>query len=52
MLADPTMETARAYGVGHGRSGKNASRWTFYIDKQGKIAAIDNGSVQAGRDIG
>jgi len=40
MLADPTMETARAYGVVTGER-KTASRWTFYIDKQGKIAAID-----------
>ena len=40
MLSDPTMETARAYGVVTGER-KTASRWTFYIDKQGKIAAID-----------
>jgi peroxiredoxin Q/BCP len=40
MLSDPTMETARAYGVVTGDR-KAASRWTFYIDKSGKIAAID-----------
>lgn len=40
ILADPTMETARAYGVVTGER-KTASRWTFYIDKQGKISAID-----------
>lgn len=40
MLSDPTMETARAYGVVTGER-KTASRWTFYIDKQGKIAFID-----------
>jgi alkyl hydroperoxide reductase subunit AhpC len=40
MLADPTMETARAYGVVTGDR-KTASRWTFYIDKSGKIAAIE-----------
>jgi len=40
MLSDPTLETARAYGVVTGDR-KAASRWTFYIDKQGKIAAID-----------
>jgi thioredoxin-dependent peroxiredoxin len=40
MLADPTMEAARAYGVVTGDR-KTASRWTFYIDKSGKIAAID-----------
>jgi thioredoxin-dependent peroxiredoxin len=40
MLADPTADTARAYGVVTGDR-KAASRWTFYIDKAGKIAAID-----------
>jgi peroxiredoxin Q/BCP len=40
MLADPTMAAARAYGVVTGDR-KTASRWTFYVDKQGKIAAID-----------
>ena len=40
LLADPTAETARAYGVVTGER-KTASRWTFYIDKSGKIAAID-----------
>ena len=41
MLADPTMETAKAYGVVTGER-KTASRWTFYIDKTGHIAAIDS----------
>lgn len=40
MLSDPSMATARAYGVVTGDR-KAASRWTFYIDKSGKIAAID-----------
>ena len=40
LLADPTMETAKAYGVVTGAR-TTASRWTFYIDKTGKIAAID-----------
>ena len=40
MLSDPTMEAARAYGVVTGER-KTASRWTFYIDKSGKIAAIE-----------
>jgi len=40
MLADPTMTTARAYGVVDGQR-TTASRWTFYIDKAGRIAAID-----------
>lgn len=39
MLADPTKETATAYGVLSERG--VANRWTFYIDKGGKIAAID-----------
>ena len=40
MLADPSMATAKAYGVVTGDR-KTAARWTFYIDKTGKIAAID-----------
>jgi thioredoxin-dependent peroxiredoxin len=39
LLSDPTMETAKAYGVLNERN--MANRWTFYIDKDGKIAAID-----------
>ena len=39
MLADPSKETATAYGVLSERG--VANRWTFYIDKAGKIAAID-----------
>jgi peroxiredoxin Q/BCP len=40
MLADPTMETARAYGVLMEDRGV-ANRWTFYIGPDGRIAAID-----------
>lgn len=40
MLADPTMATARAYGVLNEERGF-ANRWTFYIDKTGKVVAID-----------
>ncbi len=40
MLADPTMATARAYGVLNEQR-MVANRWTFYIDKTGKVAAID-----------
>src|SRR6185436_3411609 len=40
MLGDPTKEAAAAYGVLHPERGF-AQRWTFYIDKDGKIAAID-----------
>ena len=39
MLSDPTKATAKAYGVLNERG--MANRWTFYIDKAGKIAAID-----------
>ena len=39
LLSDPTKETAKAYGVLSERG--FASRWTFYIDKDGRIAAID-----------
>jgi peroxiredoxin Q/BCP len=42
LLSDPTKETATAYGVLN-PLGTAAQRWTFYIDKSGKIAAIDNG---------
>lgn len=40
ILADPTKETAKAYGVLNAANGL-ASRWTFLIGKDGKIAAID-----------
>src|SRR4051812_49279120 len=39
MLSDPTKETAKAYGVLSERG--FANRWTFYIDKSGKVVAID-----------
>jgi peroxiredoxin Q/BCP len=41
MLGDPTKEAAEAYGVLNQERGV-AMRWTFYIDKEGRIAAIDN----------
>jgi peroxiredoxin Q/BCP len=40
LLGDPTKETAAAYGVLHPERGV-AMRWTFYIDQDGRIAAID-----------
>ena len=40
ILADPTKETATAYGVVHPERGF-AQRWTFYIGKDGRVAAID-----------
>ena len=39
MLADPTKQTATAYGVLGDRG--VANRWTFYIDTDGKVAYID-----------
>ena len=40
MLADPTKEVATKYGVLNPQRGF-ANRWTFYVDKTGRIAAID-----------
>ncbi len=39
ILSDPARDTAKAYGVLNERG--MANRWTFYIDKNGKIAHID-----------
>lgn len=39
ILSDPTKETAKAYGVLNEKG--MASRWTFYIGKDGKILHID-----------
>jgi peroxiredoxin Q/BCP len=39
LLSDPTKETATAYGVLSDRG--VANRWTFYIDRNGVISAID-----------
>lgn len=44
ILADPDRKVANAYGVipaGRPPDRQFASRWTFYIDPAGKIAAID-----------
>jgi peroxiredoxin Q/BCP len=40
LLADPTKETATKYGVLM-PNGQVANRWTFYIDKNGKISYIE-----------
>jgi peroxiredoxin Q/BCP len=40
ILADPTREVAKAYGVLKSENGV-AQRWTFYISKEGKILAVD-----------
>jgi peroxiredoxin Q/BCP len=39
MLSDPTKVTATAYGVLNARG--TASRWTFYVGMDGRIAAIE-----------
>ncbi|HEY5616342.1 MAG TPA: peroxiredoxin [Vicinamibacterales bacterium] len=39
MLSDPTKEVAGKYGVLNERG--TANRWTFYIDRTGRIAAIE-----------
>jgi thioredoxin-dependent peroxiredoxin len=39
MLSDPTKEVAGKYGVLNERG--TANRWTFYIDRNGRIAAIE-----------
>ena len=39
ILSDPSKETAKAYGVLNERG--MANRWTYYIDKNGKIAAVE-----------
>jgi thioredoxin-dependent peroxiredoxin len=40
ILSDPTKEVAKAYGVIVGEK-TTASRWTFYIGKDGKILYVD-----------
>ncbi|HWE04287.1 MAG TPA: peroxiredoxin [Tepidisphaeraceae bacterium] len=54
ILSDPDKKVAEAYGVVHGDR-KVAERWTFYIDKDGVIKAIDKGvqkkTETAGDDI-
>jgi thioredoxin-dependent peroxiredoxin len=52
VLSDPSSETAKAYGV-VGPGGLYASRWTFYIDADGRIAEIDKSvsTTTAGQDI-
>jgi peroxiredoxin Q/BCP len=52
ILGDPEKKAAEAYGVLMPVAGL-ASRWTFYIDTNGKIVAIDKGVKvdTAGADI-
>jgi thioredoxin-dependent peroxiredoxin len=51
ILSDPDKTVAKAYGVMS--AGGFANRWTFYIDKDGVIRAIDKAvnSPQAGPDV-
>lgn len=51
ILADPSKDTAKAYGV-LGASGL-ASRWTFYVDIDGKILHIEKAVkvATAGPDV-
>jgi thioredoxin-dependent peroxiredoxin len=41
LLADPSKEVAGKYGVLMPNPPGFANRWTFYIDKSGKIAYIE-----------
>jgi len=51
ILSDPKLDTARAYGVLN--SNNMASRWTYYIGKDGKILFIDKQieTSKAGVDV-
>jgi peroxiredoxin Q/BCP len=51
ILSDPEGKTAKDYGVLNG-SGM-ANRWTFYIGKDGKVAAIEKkiNTSKAGEDV-
>ena len=51
ILSDPTKETAKAYGVLMAMG--FASRWTFYIGKDGNLIFVDRevSTKTAGADI-
>ena len=51
ILSDPTKENAKKFGVLNERG--MANRWTFYIDKDGKIAHVDQkvSTDNHGKDI-
>jgi peroxiredoxin Q/BCP len=57
LLADPTKQTARQYGVltdlSKFKLGEVASRWTFYIGPDGRILEIDKkvNPARSGEDI-
>ncbi len=52
VLSDPLKEAARSYGV-VALGGLYARRWTFYIDRSGRIRHIDKkvDVATAGQDI-
>jgi peroxiredoxin Q/BCP len=52
ILSDPTGDVAKAYDVA-GIGALFAKRWTFYIDKDGTVVAIDKNvnTAAAGADI-
>jgi peroxiredoxin Q/BCP len=52
LLSDTPGEVAKAYGVLR-LGGLFAARWTIYIDKDGRIAAVDKdvNVKSAGQDI-
>lgn len=52
VLSDPTGEVARAYGVVGGER-RFPRRWTFVIDREGRILHVDRGVrvATAGRDL-
>ena len=52
ILSDQDKEVARAYGV-LGFASLFSNRWTFYIDKEGTIRAIERGVkvATAGADM-
>jgi peroxiredoxin Q/BCP len=52
ILSDPDKSVARAYGVLNEQRGM-ANRWTFYIDKDGVIKAVDNkvNAAKAASDV-
>jgi thioredoxin-dependent peroxiredoxin len=57
ILADPTKETAKKYGVladfSRFNIGEVANRWTFYIGPDGRIVDIDKkvNPAKSGEDV-
>ena len=53
ILSDPDKKVANDYGVLNPGKGDTAHRWTFYIDKSGKIAYIEKhvDTTKSGNEI-